>query len=411
MSDEQTTLHIAVIGPPGAGKTAYLERLIRGEFITEHVATKQPSARELNLRYTSSNTSSRYDVTFVCHEMHHLQHSGTPFHGVIVLMDPASPTLEGEIIQYLHEIETSNAFVFSRPCVCFCATKFDLKANEERSVQMLDTIKQRMRTFCKPHADARNYVFYPISAKSNYNFETPWTSLLRMLTGIPTLYVTDTVVQGENVYRPPPARPARRLLVSEDAVPVSMKAVTRTRAFEALIVGPPKAGATAYLNRLRGIDLDAPTKPGLYTHEFDMYASHADGTHERICINISDRNGVSLHDTAMKLRPNLIIILIDPQSPNAVLNLTEFVTWAYRLQSACYGMVNPRIAVCLSCSDIIVPPGSERALMERLDMITVPPHIGRFVVSALRYDSLLMPLLYGARSSPEASDVQIGRPV
>ena len=403
MSDRQMTLHIAVIGLPGAGKTAYLERLIRGEFITEHVATKQPSVREVEFRYVDTNTPSRYDVTFVCHEMHHLRPHDMLFFGVLVLMDPASPTLESEITEYLHEIVTSNA-VGSRPCVCFCATKSDLKANEERATQMFGLIKQRT-----PRTYACDYAFYQISAKSNYNFEKPWISFMRTLTGIPTLRMNDTPVQAENLYRPPPARPVRRHLVSENAVPVPMNAIACTRQLAALIVGPPKAGATTYLNRLRGIDLDTPAWPGLHAYEFDMYTNHADGKHERVQFSVTERNGVSLRDLAMALWPNLIIILIDPQSPKAVADLTELVTWAYRLQSALHSLANPRIAVCLSRCDIIAQPERERMLMGCLDQVAPSPHIGRFVVSALRHDSLLMPLLYGARSSPEESDVQIGR--
>ena len=408
MSDRQMTTHIAVIGPPGAGKTAYLERLISDEFVTEHVTTEQPSEREVEFRYADTNTPSRYDVTFVCHEMHHLQPYDTLFYGVLVLMDPTSPTLESEITEYLREIVTSDA-VSDRLCVCFCATKTDLKSNEEQAAHMFNLIKRDMCNNAGSCSRQHKYFFYQISAKSNYNFEKPWTNLLQKLTGIPTLCMSDSIVQVENVRHPRLAQPARKLLVSENAVPVPINAIACTRLLAALIVGPPKAGATAYLNRLRGIDLDTPTEPGLHTYEFDMYTNHADGKHERVQFNVVERNGVSLQDMATVLWPNLIIILIDPQSPKAVADLTELVTWAYWVQSERHNITNPRIAVCLSRCDIIAQPERERMLMECLDRVAPSPYIGRFVVSAMHYDSLLMPLLYGAQSSAERSDVQIGR--
>lgn len=181
MSDVNMSYSIAVIGPPSAGKTAYLQQLTLGRYDVNYVPTEDATVGYVKKTYKECHKPTMYHVTFACHEMRHLPPTGHTFQGIVVLVDLATPTAKDDLIQYIQEIK--NSCTLARTVVYFCASKFDVYLE-----QLTPLFKMVDRYMFAPEMSSRFACDHgALSTKMGGNIDTAWPWLARQISGVPTL--------------------------------------------------------------------------------------------------------------------------------------------------------------------------------------------------------------------------------
>ena len=159
---------ILVVGDKGVGKSTYIKRLSTGIFLTEHKSTEELVTTECKF-YTTGGiiTINLVEVPY------NYKIADLKADGVIVLFDMGRAMYATD---WLAKLDKNMSLVY-------CCTKADNMVHKSRGWYLM------MSTFIKKCQDERpnGFVFYDLSAKSNYNLEKPTLYLMRQLSEQPTL--------------------------------------------------------------------------------------------------------------------------------------------------------------------------------------------------------------------------------
>lgn len=156
---------IVLVGAPGVGKTAFLERHRTGKFLVNHEPTRGVTTQ--TVKFTSSAGPIEFQVTELGGQESHLGLGLCPNPDAVILMVSGTDKLSQwyGVIYLLPAVERH----FLGVPHCTVVNKVDRKEYEQ--VYGTRVIE--------------------ISAKSNYNFEKPWVYLARILTGDMSLHFID----------------------------------------------------------------------------------------------------------------------------------------------------------------------------------------------------------------------------
>ncbi len=154
-----------LIGGRGVGKTAFLKRHLTGQFSSDYKPTLENESHLLKF-----NTNYGLVTLNVLDSVDDSCYAGTD--AAIYMFDLTSPETyrqaENKVLQLLR--------VLPELPIIICGNKCDIK---ERKVKPRDiTIHHHLETKV-----GRKFLYYDISSMSNYNFEKPFLSLLRQITG------------------------------------------------------------------------------------------------------------------------------------------------------------------------------------------------------------------------------------
>ena len=164
---------LMLLGDGGVGKTTYTRRNSTGEFVANYVPTMGVEVRPIRLE------TSVGPVVLNCWDTAGQEKLGglrdgyyIGAHAAIIMFDLTSRTTEKSVGKWFQD--------FRRVCpaepVVVVGSKADCK---ERKVKTKDVTW--------PAKNGLEYI--EVSAKSNYNFELPFLTLLRKLTGVADLRI------------------------------------------------------------------------------------------------------------------------------------------------------------------------------------------------------------------------------
>lgn len=152
--------NIAIIGDSGVGKTAFLQRHLTGRFIDQHEPTQEVQNKVLTF-YTNYG-----QVRFQIMDCPGAHESNKPWtealqvaHGAIIMFDLRNPVSYQNVSNWIVQVPDIPKVV--------CGNKIDLPYIKLPK-------RPELGSNCK---------YYQISARSNYNFEKPFLSLAKELTG------------------------------------------------------------------------------------------------------------------------------------------------------------------------------------------------------------------------------------
>ena len=161
------TYKIILTGEKGVGKTAFLRRHLTGQFHSDYEPTLEMESHIL--KFNTNHGPMTLDI----------QDGGNFDDGcykstnaAICMFDLTSPET------YRQTKNEANQLLLILPelPIIICGNKCDIK---ERKVKSRDiTIHHQLESEV-----GRKFLYYDISAKSNYNFEKPFLFLLRQITG------------------------------------------------------------------------------------------------------------------------------------------------------------------------------------------------------------------------------------
>jgi len=176
-TSQPLTYKIVVAGATGVGKSCFLRRHRSGEFVKEHIPTMGVEVHPLVFHTT------RGPVTFKMWDL-----AGAPeyaglgdgyyqgAHGLLVLFDLTAPqslfTAVAALDEHLRPAGEGGAPL----AAVLCRTKVDLYGSDGSG---------------KPSKPYSKVPYYEISARSCYNYEKPFLSLARQLTGDAELHFSD----------------------------------------------------------------------------------------------------------------------------------------------------------------------------------------------------------------------------
>jgi GTP-binding nuclear protein Ran len=171
MSKQYTIL---VVGDEGMGKSAYIKRLTTGVFLTEHKSTKGLATTECKFYTTEGVITLNLVECPPSAKVEDLKADGA-----IVLFD---------IVRTMYAAEWLNKLPTNMPVV-FCRNKSDHMIKIGRGWYLM------MTTFIHQCQKARpeGFVYYDLSALSNYNLEKPTLYLMRQLTNCQKLAYTKAI--------------------------------------------------------------------------------------------------------------------------------------------------------------------------------------------------------------------------
>lgn len=161
-----TTIRVAVVGLPGAGKTEFMRRLDTGDFgkgksqetITLHWCTDNGR----NLTFVLTSATAQPDTLFSATAAFP---DGAAADGKIILIDPTSSVVASGLPMGTETLPTA-----------VCTTKSDLRdSDERRAYAVLDKYR------------ATGVALYNLSAKSLYNSDKPLLHIARQVLGDQTL--------------------------------------------------------------------------------------------------------------------------------------------------------------------------------------------------------------------------------
>jgi GTP-binding nuclear protein Ran len=173
MSLEQNfrNIKIALIGDGGVGKTVYLNRLINGNFEQKYIATF--GVEKKNLLFNTNYGAINFQILDVAgqEKFNDSLEKYENVEGIIMMFDLTSTAT-------FRNINDRN--LISQKPVVLVGNKCDIKEREVDFMQFQFQIREKMNEIRCP--------YYDISAKSNYNFEKPFLSLARQITGCQDLH-------------------------------------------------------------------------------------------------------------------------------------------------------------------------------------------------------------------------------
>ena len=157
---------ILIIGDGGVGKTTYVKRLRTGEFTKRYVATLGVEVHPLQFETTKG---TRVLNMWDCSGREKFGGLRDGYYikadGVIFMFDHTSKTTFNNLGKWIKDVHRVTGNI---PMVV-CGNKFDIKDRIVKAKEIQDKIT------------SHGVQYYSISAKSNYNFEKPFLSLLQQL--------------------------------------------------------------------------------------------------------------------------------------------------------------------------------------------------------------------------------------
>lgn len=190
MQSFNLTYKICLLGPATVGKTTFLTRHLTGEFEKAYIPTNGIDIHTLTFSIASiSHPELPNRVTFTICDTSGKELNGgiisnylTDCDGAIVMSD-LKTDISHILSHYINVLGPNSPIVL-------CTTKCDIKQHTSpKDIENSPIIKEMRK---------RKLPFYQISSRSNYNFEKPFLSLLRSLTGV------NDIVFSENTPVIPP---------------------------------------------------------------------------------------------------------------------------------------------------------------------------------------------------------------
>lgn len=163
------TLTILVVGESGVGKSAYIRRFVDGEFLTEHIPTQGIDTTILDF----PTNKGRIGVAVI--ECSDIATSGKFIVDGILLMCS------------LTSVDSYNAIEGWYSFLCKKYPNVPILLGLNKCDRLLSAGCLRLSSI-KFHQQ-KGIEAYPLSAKSNYNFEKPFLYLLRKALGEDTNFV------------------------------------------------------------------------------------------------------------------------------------------------------------------------------------------------------------------------------
>jgi GTP-binding nuclear protein Ran len=164
-----TSYKVAVIGEHSTGKTTWMQRLITGEFTVVYNPTFSGQTFVWNCRIRSDMTRRAKDSTFVCVEGTGLDVIDASVQAVIIFYDCTSTESFSDVDRQIDAVKVTHPQL----PIIVCANKYDV----------IDV------KYIKCRSDA---ILWTISAKSNRNIENPFRSVMRAVSGDPSLRFVPT---------------------------------------------------------------------------------------------------------------------------------------------------------------------------------------------------------------------------
>lgn len=158
---KENTINVAFVGDGNVGKTVFLTRHSTGDFITVYEPSTDTKIVKIPF-YTNEGV-----VTFNCRALNTMDKSYENMDAFVVMFDLTNKSTYDHVDDYVKEIQSLDKDV----PIILCGNKCDLK---NREVFAKNITK---------HRDLNLNAYFDISAKSNYNFEKPFLSILRELMG------------------------------------------------------------------------------------------------------------------------------------------------------------------------------------------------------------------------------------
>jgi GTP-binding nuclear protein Ran len=163
-------INVLLVGDSGVGKSTYINRFMIGEFLTEHYPTLTPK-NNMVINWTSLG---KVQINVVDLPANTIDADGI-FDVAIILFDNTRNSTYQSVESYYHQLLVKYPNIY----VVICGNKIDIKtpkavSNEEKRLYVSKGLK-----------------YYDISAKSNYNFEKPFLSIIRNFTGNPEAHYVE----------------------------------------------------------------------------------------------------------------------------------------------------------------------------------------------------------------------------
>ncbi len=173
--------NLVILGDSGVGKTAFIQRHLTGEFITNHKPTTKSQVKILDFYTTTGNIN--FNILDGAKPKHYANADTA-----ILMFDQTN----GKSYQRLTQWYNTFRQVCPTAPVVIVGNKIDIRHVVYRAEHI--DIHRKL-----------NLQYYPISAKSNYNFEKPFLYLARTLLNDSTLQLTGgppppTVQLSNNIY-------------------------------------------------------------------------------------------------------------------------------------------------------------------------------------------------------------------
>lgn len=168
-SNSCPTFKVSLIGAERVGKTTFLKRWTTGEFEKDYEATAGVKVVPLSFNTSRGRIILNVwdcagDPNLVGLEDAYWLQS----HAIFLMFDVTNFASFETIKKRFEEVHR----LYSDPTVVVCGNKVDRLRQREVSINSILNWKKD-----------KNFHYYDLSAKSNYNFEKPWLTLLRKLTG------------------------------------------------------------------------------------------------------------------------------------------------------------------------------------------------------------------------------------
>lgn len=154
--------NIAVVGARGVGKTSFLTRWSTGNFHSEYVPSD-------NFAQSIKVTTTQGPVTFNCREYTTIPKNAD---GIIIMFDLDDMDSYGYSVSAVEKLAK-----MSLPII-WVGNKCDMREKKVNYEEIGRTFHNNFKPVFK-----EDIMYYDVSAKSNYNFEKPFLSLLRHFTG------------------------------------------------------------------------------------------------------------------------------------------------------------------------------------------------------------------------------------
>lgn len=176
------SFNILVLGPAGSGKTAFMHRICTGEFFSKR-------GEDRFFSYTMHTTRgvftlNLYEFTIAMGASTNI--ISPNWDGMLIFFDMTNHQSADIVVDFLQRVRAR--YPDGTIPICICGNKVDqvgLQLTGSADSDELESSDEYKYTNHLVHERIRlddHTVFYMTSAKSNYNFDKPYISLLRKMT-------------------------------------------------------------------------------------------------------------------------------------------------------------------------------------------------------------------------------------
>lgn len=168
--------NILLVGNERVGKSAFVERHRTGEYVHTHKPTDAPKTTSLVFETNYGDTTLN---VIECNAFFNIP-LDRAIHAAIIMFDVTNMSSYKSV---------KNWYNLCRPHtenIVLCGNKADMKDTQ---------VKAKNMTFHRKHS----IPYYPVSARSNYNFERPFLMILQRLVSIDLVFVEAAALQPPEV--------------------------------------------------------------------------------------------------------------------------------------------------------------------------------------------------------------------